>query len=127
MKAYSDDLREKVLKALEKGQMPKDVAVRFDVSISWVYKIKKRFEVTGNYQALHRSGRPRKYSEDDVRKISEIVKKKPSATLKEIRQLVNFRVGITTIHRILRDILNFTYKKSPLRSRTKPGRCNTKA
>ena len=89
--------------------------------------LKKRFELTGNYQSLHRSGRPRKYNKDDVVKISEIVKKNPSTTLKEIRQLVNFRVGITTIHRILRDILNFTYKKSTLRSRTKPGRCSTTA
>ena len=112
MKAYSDDLREKVLKALHKGQMAKDVAVRFDVSLSWVYKIKKRFEVSGNYQALPRSGRPRKFSDDDVLKISEIVKNNPSATLREIRELVNFRIGITTLHRILRNILDSVVKVS---------------
>ena len=34
MKAYSDDLREKVLKALQNGQSAKDVSARFDVGIS---------------------------------------------------------------------------------------------
>ena len=34
MKAYSDDLRGKVLKALQSGQAAKEVAPRFDVGIS---------------------------------------------------------------------------------------------
>ena len=33
MKAYSNDLREKVLKALQSGQAAKEVAPRFDVGI----------------------------------------------------------------------------------------------
>lgn len=110
MKAYSDDLREKVLKALQGGQIAKEVAIRFDVGISWVYKIKRRFNDTGSYKALHRSGRPRKLTEENVNKISEMVKANPSLTLDEIREKGNFSVGRTTIYRTLQR-LKLTYKK----------------
>ena len=110
MKAYSDDLREKVLKALQNGQTAQDVAVRFDVSISWVYKVSKRFNDTGSYKALHRSGRPRKLTQENIHTIFEMVKTNPSLTLDEIRRNGNFPVSLATIHRVLQ-VLNVTYKK----------------
>ena len=120
MKAYSDDLREKALKALQSGQPAKGIAPRFDVGISWVYKIKKRFRDTGSYKALPRSGRPRKLNEEDVNKISEMVKINPSLTLDEIKGEENFAISCATIHRALRR-LGHTYKKNTFCGRTKPG------
>ena len=113
MKAYSDDIREKVLKALHEGQMAKEVAKRFDVCISWVYKIKKRFELTGSYKALPRCGAPRKMTEADMKKLALLVKENPSATLDELKELGNFSVGRTTIYRALNE-LDITYKKKML-------------
>ena len=112
MKAYSDDLREKVLKALEVGQSAKEVAYRFDVSISWVYKISRRSRLTGSYKALPRPGAPRKLSDEEIGKLEQLVKENPSATLKELKQIGGFHVGITTIHNILRQKLKLTYKKT---------------
>ena len=111
MKAYSDDLREKVLKALQTGQIAKDVAVRFDVGISWVYKIRKRYKETGSYKALPRPGAPRKLTTEDLIKLEKLVKDNPSATLEELKQLSGFSVARSTIHRILREELKITYKK----------------
>ena len=125
MRAYSNDLREKVIKALQQGQKARDVAVRFDVCISWVYKIRKRFIDTGSYEALPRPGAPRKFSDDDINKLYELVKNNPSATLDELRTMGNFHVGRTTIHRVLRNKLKITYKKSTLRHRTEQKRCST--
>jgi len=119
MKAYSDDLREKVLKALQSGQPAKEVAPRFDVGISWVYKIRKRFCDTGSYKALPRSGRPRKLNEEDVNKISEMVKINPSLTLVEIKEKGNFTTSCSTIHRALQR-LGHTYKKNTFCGGTKP-------
>ena len=72
MKAYSDDLREKVLKALQSGQLAKDVAARFYVGISWVYKISRRYKQTGSYKALPRPGVPRKLKDEDIRKLAQL-------------------------------------------------------
>ena len=119
MKAYSDDLREKVLKALQSGQPAKEVAPRFDVGISWVYKINKRFRDTGSYKALPRSGRPRKLNEEDVSKISEMVKKNPSLTLDEIKEKGNFTTSYSTIYRALQR-LGHTHKKNTFCDGTKP-------
>ena len=125
MKAYSDDLREKVLKALHNKQSAKDVAIRFDVGISWVYKISKRFRDTGSYKALPRSGRPRKLSVEDINKISEMVKINPSLTLDEIKERGNFTASRTTIHRALQK-LEYTHKKNTFCNGTKPCRRETK-
>ena len=111
MKAYSDDLREKVLKALQSGQLAKDVAARFDVGISWVYKISRRYRETGSYKALPRPGAPRKLKYEDILKLEQLVKDNPSATLDELKQLSGLTVGRSTIHKILREELNITYKK----------------
>ena len=72
MKAYSDDLREKVLKALQSGQLAKDVAARFYVGISFVYKISRRYKETGSYKALPRPGAPRKLKDEDIQNREDV-------------------------------------------------------
>ncbi len=38
MQAYSQDLRERVLRALDRGERPTEMARRFEVSRVWVYQ-----------------------------------------------------------------------------------------
>ena len=38
MQAYSQDLRERVLRALARGDRPTEIARRFEVSRVWVYQ-----------------------------------------------------------------------------------------
>ena len=47
MAAYSQDLRDRVLKALERGDRPTDIARRFEVSRVWVYQVRDRFRNEG--------------------------------------------------------------------------------
>ena len=123
MKAYSDDLREKVIKALNELQPVKEVAIRFDVCVSWVYKIFRRYKTTGSYKALSRPGAPRKLQNEDVKKLEELVKENPSATLEELKQMSVLPVGRSTIHRILTKELKITYKKNTFCGRTEQRRC----
>ena len=53
MHAYSQDLRDRVLGALERGERPSAIAKRFEVSRVWVYQVKARFLEEGE-----RSSRP---------------------------------------------------------------------
>ena len=39
MQAYSQDLRDRVLGALERGESPTAIAERFEVSRVWVYQV----------------------------------------------------------------------------------------
>jgi len=39
MAAYSQDLRERVLRACERGDSPSQIARRFEVSRVWVYQM----------------------------------------------------------------------------------------
>ena len=53
MDAYSQDLRDRVLRALERGERPTAIADRFEVSRVWVYQVRNRLTQTGQ-----RSSRP---------------------------------------------------------------------
>ena len=47
MDAYSQDLRDRVLRALERGERPTAIADRFGVSRVWVYQVRNRLTQTG--------------------------------------------------------------------------------
>jgi len=47
MRAYSQDLRERVLRALDRGDRPTKIAQRFEVSCNWVYQVRERVKQTG--------------------------------------------------------------------------------
>lgn len=44
MQAYSEDLRERVLRALERGDRPTAIASRFEVSRWWVHEVRRQQE-----------------------------------------------------------------------------------
>jgi transposase len=56
MSAYSQDLRDRVLDALEQGERPGAVASRFVVSRSWVYRVRERLRRQGRRTALSVGG-----------------------------------------------------------------------
>jgi transposase len=106
MKAYSEDLREKILEAVDRG-MPKSQAARtFGVSRSSVKR----------YAAARREGRPlspRKHPgsepklDERARKILEAdVEARPATTLKDrcrfLEEVVGVSVSESTLSRLLR-------------------------
>jgi transposase len=56
MQAYSQDLRDRVLRAVERGESPTDIARRFEVSRVWVYQVADRFKTTGERSSLQVGG-----------------------------------------------------------------------
>jgi transposase len=47
MAAYSQDLRDRVLRGLERGEGATSIANRLEVSLRWVYHVKDRYEKEG--------------------------------------------------------------------------------
>ena len=56
MPAYSQDLRERVLRALDRGDRPTEIARRFEVSRVWVYQVRSRVQKTGERSSLRIGG-----------------------------------------------------------------------
>jgi len=52
MRAYSQDLRDRVLSALERGERPTDIALRFEVSRGWVHQVRRQLQSEGRRTSL---------------------------------------------------------------------------
>jgi len=59
MDASSQDLRDRVLRALERGERPTALADRFEVSRVWVYQVRNRLTQTGQRSSLPIGGHRR--------------------------------------------------------------------
>jgi transposase len=106
MKAYSEDLRTKILEAVDRGMPKSEAAKTFGVSRSSVKR----------YAAARREGRPlapRKHPgskpklDQRARKILEAdVEERPAITLKErcrfLKEIVGVSVSESTLSRLLR-------------------------
>ena len=109
--AYSMDLRTRVLADVDDGMKPAEVAQKYRVSRSWVYKILHFRRTTGSC-AARQPRRSRTTKLDDVLPaIEAAVRQKPDATLRELREMLNLSVGLSTLWRALKR-LQFTFKKS---------------
>ena len=106
MKAYSEDLRKKILQAVDRGMPKSEAAKTFGVSRSSVKR----------YAAARREGRPlapRKHPgskpklDERARKLLEAdVQERPATTLKDrcrfLEELVGVSVSESTLSRLLR-------------------------
>lgn len=94
MKPYSQDLREKIVRALEaQEETQEEVAVRFSVSPSFVVKLWRRFRETGSAAALaHAGGRSRSLQASEA-VIRRALDRQPDLTLLELCEEVGASGG----------------------------------
>ena len=112
MEAYSVDLRERVLADCDAGLGTKQVAAKFQVSEPWVRRIKQCRRETGRVAPLPRSGgRPKKITGAREKRLKQLLKKHPDATLHELRRRLRLKCCVSTVHlAVIR--LGMSYKKS---------------
>jgi transposase len=84
MQAYSQDLRDRVLRALERGERPTEIALRFEVSREWVYQVKDRFEQNGLRHSLPMGGHRTSRVAPLEAHVREWLKAQPDLTLAEL-------------------------------------------
>ncbi len=96
MKAYSQDLRERVIAAVEAGQQARvEIAETFEVSESTLDKWLKRWRATGSVAALpFAGGRPRTLKACTTIIRTE-VKRQPDVTLDELCERVEAQTGVS--------------------------------
>ena len=128
MKPYSLDLRERVVAAVEAGEMSRQrVAKVFGVSYYWIKKLFRQKRDRGTIAPLpHGGGQKPQLDEKRLRALRQEVSRHPDATLQEfckkVRGVDGAPVSVPTMSRTLRK-LGFTRKKeSALSQRTEPSR-----
>ena len=96
MKAYSLDLRRKIVESYDRGdQTQRGVAERFGVSLSFVEKLFRRRRTTGEIAPLpHGGGINPRLDKDALESLRVLVKEQPDAILAELCDEINEQRGI---------------------------------
>jgi transposase len=127
MHAYSQDLRDRVLRALERGDRPSDIARRLEVSRVWVYEVRKRFRDQGE-RCSHRMGGYRRsriaHLEMNLR---AWIKAEPDLTLAQLCERLaqqGVQIKVPALWHQLNK-WNLSFKKNAARQRARSRRCST--
>ena len=114
---YSQDLRDRVLSAYDRGMRTREIAATFKVSEAWARRVKQHRREFGRTSALPRGGK--RFAKIDMDRLAELVREQPDATLIELRDRLGVDCCDTSISRALRRLgLTFKKRRSMRRSRT---------
>jgi transposase len=113
MKAYSIDLRERVVAACDARDGTRErIAARFSVSVAWVRKLMRQRRETGSIAPRPRGGgRAPAFDTGADRRLREAVRADDGATLHELARAAGVACCPSAVHRALRR-LGITRKKS---------------
>lgn len=123
METYSDDLRERVVRACDEQRgTRKEIAELFGVSTAWIRRLLQRRRETGDFSARRRGGcRPPKFCGERLQRLKALVQEQPDATLQELLDRSGVAASIMAVHRAL-ERLGCRRKKS----RSSPGSKNAR-
>ena len=120
MKALDRDLRERILKAVERGEPMPRVAARFEVGPSTVKKLKYRRRDTGSTEPqTSRCGRKRVIGPEPGERLAELARA-GGRTLELLRAELGLTCSLTTVWKELRR-RGLRHKKSRRMPPSRPG------
>lgn len=123
MATISMDLRQRILKAYDRGDVTREqVASRFEVSLGMVKKLLQQRRHSGDIAPRHhRSGRKPIIIDHHRRELRLLLAKQSDLTLEEIKVRLGLECTIQAIHYVLAG-MGLTYKKRLSVLRSNPGR-----
>ncbi|MGB7549879.1 MAG: IS630 transposase-related protein [Terracidiphilus sp.] len=121
MQSYSQDLRERVLWALGRGERPTAIARRLEVSRVWVYQVRDRERKTGRRTSFPIGGHRRSRVAEMESVLRAWIEAEPDLALSELserlaEQGVLIKPGALW-HQLNK--WNLTFKKNPARQRAR--------
>lgn len=118
MRAFSLDLRERVIAAVDSGgRTHKQVAEAFDVSLGFVRKLVRQRRDEGSIaNRLHRCGGKRALSDGDRERLRALVDEQPGITLARMKAELGLDVCVQTVWNEL-ERMGVSHKKSGPRLR----------
>ena len=121
MQSYSQDLRDRVLWALDRGERPTAIARRLEVSRVWVYQVRRREQKTGQRTSFPIGGHRRSRIAEMEPVLRAWIEKEPGLSLAElcqrlVKQDVSIKVGALW-HQLNK--WGLTFKKNAARQRAR--------
>src|SRR3954447_4324276 len=112
---YSQDLRERILETVRRGDGSlRQIARRFLVSVSFVTRLLRTYRSTDSLQPKpHGGGNPAVLTPEDLERLRELIRQQPDATLEECHQRLGVSCSIMTVSRALRKLGLPRKKKVP--------------
>ena len=103
MKAYSTDLRQRVVAACDAGDATREqVAARFSVSVPWIRKLLRRRRETGSIEPKPRGGgRAPAFDAEAAGRLRAAVRADDDATLAELAHAAGVACCASAVHRAL--------------------------
>jgi transposase len=113
MRAYSEDLRKKIVAAVERGMSKAQAARTFDVSLSSIKRYSRTAREGGSLEPKKSPGRPRKADEKAQLLLERDVEERPAATIGQRRRFLEHITATTlsdsTVRRLMKR-LGFSQK-----------------
>src|ERR1019366_985915 len=125
MQSYSQDLRDRVLWALDRGERPTAIARRLEVSRVWVYQVRGREQKTGQRSSFQIGGHRRSRIAAMEPLVRAWIEQAPGLSLAELsgrlaEQGIAIKIGALW-HQLNK--WNLTFKKNPTRQRARTRGC----
>lgn len=114
---YSNDLRERVVFAVQAGGSCRVVAARFGVSVSSVVKWSQRYRATGSIAPGKIGGHRRRVLEPHRALIEDLIKQTPHLTLHRLKEILASH-GVAVSHNAVWQFLHregLSFKKNAVR------------
>lgn len=117
MKAYSLDLRQKIVETYAEGKISqRQLAKQFRVALSFIEKLLKQHRQTGSIAPKVRTEQtPNKLNPEQLKVLEQLVEANNDATLEELRYQLSQKTGVvigrSTVDRMLTKF-NLTVKKN---------------
>jgi len=113
---YSEDLRLRVVNAVENGKTTREVAAQFQVSSSFVSHVHQCWQQTGHVHPKQIGGYRRAFLEPYEQALKAQLADHPSMTLKELQSWLESEQGLSlslsAIDKFVRQKLGYRYKKN---------------
>lgn len=125
-KPYSQDLRDRVVRAVLAGQSRRKAARSFDVSASCVIKLMQQWETTGDCLPRKFGGHKRHGLAEHEDKVRALVAAQPDLTVTALWKkltALDIKIGRSAVGRFLLH-LKLTYKKNAARRGAGKARCS---
>ncbi len=117
-RAYSMDLRARVLRDAAAGLSSKDLAERYHVSRAWVDALKQRQRETGDPSPRKQTRWRTPILQHQLSELDALIREQPDRTLAELQEALRTAASLPTICRAVRK-LGFRFKKNGTRVRAR--------
>jgi transposase len=106
--AYSQDLRDRVLAAYDRGMTTQPIAKLFQISPAWARRIKQRRRESGELAARPMGGV--RVVKIDLEQLRQLVRQQPDATIRQLHQRLGAPCGQSAVGMAL-SRLGLSFKK----------------